>query len=326
MTMDLKQSLKSLQGFSALSEAALEQIVPFTALRDVRAGETVFCQGEPSPFCFGVLSGEVVIQHVSKDNRFPPKVLGVVGPGGLFGESSIFADSPRVAMASVGKDGKLLQIRGTLFREWLEQNQSAAHPLLLGLLQTSLGRLHRTSHELSVVYGVARLLGSAKLFSDQLSLVLDFLRSSFQGLEDLVFYERSAYWEEFTPVISLPALSDLPAIPAQHEVVMKVSAAGVTQAFDPQALRMQLTELKLPWENRLAMAVMPLFDWDKPANPLQGLLLLASGKESQAFSTEKQLLLTSISRPLAEALSRHGRQMDASSQSRLKQAKESFPQ
>src|ERR1700747_2379582 len=106
MSTEVLKALKSLQGFSALEEALLEQIGRFAALRAVRAGETIFCQGEPSPYCFGVLSGEVVIQHVSKDGRFPPKVLGVVGSGGLFGESAIFEDSPRAAMASASKDGR----------------------------------------------------------------------------------------------------------------------------------------------------------------------------------------------------------------------------
>jgi CRP-like cAMP-binding protein len=326
MASDVLQALKSLQGFSALGEALLERLVPIASLRAVRTGETVFCQGEPSPFCFGVLSGEVVIQHVSRNNHFPTKVLGVVGPGGLFGESSIFEDSPRVAMASVGKDGKLVVVRGPQLRAWIQKNPDQAQPLLLALLKTSLQRLHRTSHELAVVYGVARILGSSKPFADQLNGVLEFLKSSLEGLDDLVFYQRSAYWEEFAPVISLPALKDLPAIPAQSEFVQKVNMAGSTQALDPQAFRETLPEYKLPWENRLAIAVIPLFDWDKASNPLQGLLMLASARTAQAFCTEKQLLFTSISHPLAEALSRQARQEDASAQSRLEQSKKSFPQ
>src|ERR1700690_4058813 len=110
MSSDIRQALKSLQGFNALEDAVLDQLLPFVSMRAVRVGETIFCQGEPSPYCFGVLSGEVVIQHVSKDSRFPPKVLAVVGPKGLFGESSIFEDTLRVAMATANKDGKLLAI------------------------------------------------------------------------------------------------------------------------------------------------------------------------------------------------------------------------
>jgi CRP-like cAMP-binding protein len=326
MPNELKQGLKSIQGFSALSEAVLEQLVPFASERVVRAGETIFCQGEPSPYCFGVLSGEVVIQHVSKDARFTPKVLGVVGPGGLFGESAILEDNPRAAMASASKDGKLLAIRGSQLRQWIQKNPETGQLLLLALLQSALGRLHRTSQELAVIYGVGRLLGSDKPFPDQLSATLDFLKGSLEGVDDLVFYQRNAYWEEFSPFLSLPALTDLPAIPLQNEMIQKVSAAGITQSFDPKTLQTQLAALKLPWETRLAMAVIPLFDWDKARDPLQGLLFLASGRQANAFAAEKQLLLTSVAHPLAEALSRHSRQEDALAQARLQQSKKSFPQ
>jgi CRP-like cAMP-binding protein len=321
MSNDLTLALKTVQGFQALPEVVIEQIAPYASVRAVRAGETIFCQGEPSPYCFGVLSGEVIIQHVSKDSRFPPKVLGVVGEGGLFGESSLFEDSPRVAMATASKEGKLAVIRGAELRSWMNQNPESAQPLLLALLQTSLGRLHQTSHELAVVHGVGRILGSDKSFNEQLSAVLEFLKGSLPGLEDMAFYRRSAYWEEFSPVMSLPAVPDLPAIPLQNELVQKANSAGAIQTFEPGAVQVQLEKLQLPWQNRAALAVIPLFDWEKASNPLQGLLLLASTRQANAFSPGEKLLLTSIAHPLAEALSRCGRQEDSLAQQRLQQSK-----
>ena len=129
----MMQALKSLQGFSALNEAALDQISPFATVRAVRAGETVFCQGEPSPYCFGVLSGEVIIQQVVRDDELPPKVFDVIGSGGLFGESSVFEERPRAATATVSKDGKLAVIRGTGLRSWMKQNPDSAEALLAAL-------------------------------------------------------------------------------------------------------------------------------------------------------------------------------------------------
>jgi CRP-like cAMP-binding protein len=317
----MMQALKSLQGFNALSEAALDHVTPYASMRAVRAGETIFCQGEPSPYCFGVLSGEVVIQHVSKDSRFPPKVLGVVGPGALFGESAIFEDSLRVAMATASKDGKLAVIRGLGLRGWMRQNPEEAQPLLMALWQTSLRRLHRTSHELAVVHGIGRILGSDKPFTEQLEAVLEFLKGSLEGLDDLVFYQRSAYWEEFSPMMSLPGLEELPAIPLQNEIVQKVNAAGAMQSFDPQKIRASMTTFHWPWDSRLAVAVIPLFDWDKASDPLQGLLVLASARNVEAFSARDKLLLTSIAHPLAEALSRHSRREDSKAQARLRQSR-----
>jgi CRP-like cAMP-binding protein len=324
MSSELKEDLKSLHGFNVLDENALDQMLPFVSMRAVRIGETVFCQGEPSPYCFGVVSGEIIIQHVSKDSRFPSKVLAVVGSGGLFGESSIFEDTLRVAMATANKDGKLLAIRGSEFRKWMQRHPETAQPLLLALLKTSLRRLTLTSHELSVVFGIERILGSGKPFLEQLGEAFDFLKGSLEGIDDLVFYQRSAYWEEFVPLISSPALTDLPILPPENELVQKARAAGETQSFDPQTIRLPLETLKLPWESRLTVAVIPLFDRDKTVDPLQGLLLMASARHAQAFSTGEKLLLTSLAHPLEEALSRQSRREDSTAQARLQQSKKSI--
>jgi CRP-like cAMP-binding protein len=325
MSSELKEALKSILGFGALSDAALDQLTPFVSLRAVRAGETVFCQGEPSPYCFGVLEGEVTVQHVSKDRRFPPKVLGVLGPGSLFGESSIFEDSARLAMASASKDGRLVAIRGSQLRAWIGQDPQGGQPLLLALLQAANGRLYRTSHELAVIYGVGRLLGSEKPFLEQMGAALEFIKGSIEGLDDVVFYQRSAYWEEFSPLLSYPLLQDLTPVPLHNELVQKVSMNGAVATFIPRAVQSYLSAFKLPWEERAAMAIIPLFDWDKAQDALQGLLCLASRHGDQAFAVEKHLLLTSLSRPLAEALSRHGRQEESRAQARLQKSKTSFP-
>lgn len=325
MSIDLSAALADVQGFRLLSEEIRRQLAAFASFRMVRAGETIFCQGEPSPYCFGVLSGEVVIQHVAKDRRFPPKILGFVGEGQLFGESSIFDGSPRQAMASANKDGKLIAIRGQELRHWIAQHPQVAQPLLLALLQSATNRLHQTSQELAVIHGIGRLLGSEKPFLEQLSAALDFLKGSLEGLDDLIFYQRSAYWEEFSPIMSLPVLQDVPAIPLSHEFVQAVSAAGNVQPFSPQHVRAALATLKLPWEDRAAMAILPLWDRDQSQDPLQGLLLFASQNRPHAFAPDKHLLLMSMSYPLAEALSRYTRQADVDAQVRLQKSKKSFP-
>ena len=104
-----------------------------------------------------------------------------------------------------------------------------------------------------------------------------------------------------------------------------VNQAGVVQVFDPRAIQTSLDVFNLSWKERVTMAIVPLFDWEKSQNPLQGLLFLSSQVHEHAFDTEKLLLLTSVALPLAEVLSRHCPQEDASAQSRLEKSKRSFP-
>src|ERR1700685_1435035 len=138
MTSDIFQALASIDLLRNLPETAIHQLAPFAKIRSVRAGETIFCQGEPSPFCFGVLSGEVLIQRVSKDRRFAPKVLSVLGAGSLLGESSFCEESPRAAMASASRDGELVAIVGAKFRDWLKREPGVGQNVLMGMLSNSL--------------------------------------------------------------------------------------------------------------------------------------------------------------------------------------------
>src|SRR3954470_9517263 len=118
----LTPSLRLVDLLAELPPPFLRKLAQFSTLRKIRAGETIFCQGEPSPYCFGILSGQVTIQRVSKDKEFAPKVLSILGPGALFGEQALFKDAPRSATAMAAQDGELVAIQGKHFREWMEQN------------------------------------------------------------------------------------------------------------------------------------------------------------------------------------------------------------
>src|SRR5258706_6080041 len=111
------QSLRLVDLLADLPETFLAQLARFTMLRKIRAGETIFCQGEPAPYCFGILSGQITIQRVSRDTSFAPKVLSILGPGSMFGEQALFKESPRTAMAVCSQDGELVAIQGKQFRD-----------------------------------------------------------------------------------------------------------------------------------------------------------------------------------------------------------------
>jgi len=324
MTSDILQALASIDLLRNLPATAIHQLSQFAKTRTVRAGETIFCQGEPSPYCFGVLSGEVLIQRVSKDRRFAPKVLSVLGAGSFFGESSFFEESPRAAMASASRDGELVAIVGAKFRDWLKREPGIGQGLLMDMLSNSLERLQQTSGDLSVIYGVARLLGSPRPFAETLTATLDFVKNSLEGLDEIVFYQRSAYWEEFEPIRALPHATDIPVLPIHNRLVSEARVASGAVLLNSEELRQAIVDIKLPWQNFASIVLVPLMDRDQAGHPLEGLLLLASRDTPQAFSPNSLLLLSAISSQLTEAVSRQRRQNEAQAQDRLSQSRRSF--
>jgi CRP-like cAMP-binding protein len=324
MTAEIKKALATIELFRPLPATAIDQLAAFALIRTVRAGETIFCQGEPSPYCFGVLSGEVQIQRVSKDRRFAPKVLSVLGPGSLFGESSFFEESPRAAMASASQDGKLVGLIGPKLREWLKREPAVGQEVLMGMLKSSLERLQQTSGDLSVIYGLARLLGSGQSFDEALTASLDFVKNSIDGLDEVIFYERSAYWEEFEPVRALPHSSEIQALPVTHALVQAAQSAAGTFLLKSPELRQSLGDAKISWNEFASIALVPLLDREKNNHPLEGMLLLGSHKNAEVFSSNIFLLLSAISSQFAETLSRHRRQNEVQAQERLHQSRGSY--
>ncbi len=323
--MKTEKALHSLELFSKLPESALKQIAQFSKIRPMRAGETIFCQGEPSPYCFGILSGEVLIQRVARDRRFPPKILSALGPGSLFGESSFFEESPRAAMASASQDGELLAITGTTLRQWLASTPTEGQFVLLGMLENALSRLQQTSGDLSIIYGVSRILGGPRPFEALLPDALEFLKNSIEHLGGLALYRRNPFWEEFAALVTLPHAPEVLAIPTNHLLVHVAQASPGALVVQSQERRAAVSDLKLGWPNDAAVALVPLVDRESSERTLQGLFLFMGDSQKEVFSPNTLLLLATVSDQFSEALSRHDRFQEREAQARLQDARRSLP-
>jgi CRP-like cAMP-binding protein len=315
MTEKILRSLKLIDLLADLPDPFLQTLARFSMLRQVRAGETIFCQGEPSPYCFGILSGQITIQRVPKERTFAPKILSILGPGCLFGERSLFKDSPRTAMAIASQNGELIAIQGKQFRDWIEKEPGSGVQLMMGLLQNTMVRLRQTSHELSLVYGTGRYLASDKPLKDRFRETADFLRASIQGVDEITIYQRNPYWDEYEPLVSVgthqPATAPLPM---ENPLVKQVAAL-----LRPVVPSQDKTDNK-----DQATALIPLIDHNNHERPLLGFFYVISRSNPLAFSPNILLLLDTVSVQFTEALLHDLRQQDQAAQSRLQQSRQSY--
>jgi len=323
MTDKIKEALSHVDLFHNIPAAVIDQIASFSLIRTIRKGETIFCQGEPSPYCFGVVQGEVIIQEAPTDPRFPSKRLGVITPGLVFGESALFQDSPRSAMAMAGQDGQLIAITGAKFRAWLDRDKAESFPVLLGLFKNTLGRLGQTSHELSAVFGLGRILGSSKPFEQKLMEAGEFLRASLRGVHEVVLYSKSPYWTEFDPLLKLTPIPKIAPIPYKKEFAWQAIQSANAFRIEPK----DVASWGFPeeWQRRAAIACVPLLDVWNTEEPLQGFLVVVSHEDPNAFSSNLLYLLMTVAQPLIELLIRHSQVQDLSQQQRLQQARISRP-
>ncbi|HVO33591.1 MAG TPA: cyclic nucleotide-binding domain-containing protein [Elusimicrobiota bacterium] len=298
--MDIPSALHSVAFLSGLPDEALAQLVPFCSIRTIRRGETIFCQGEPSPYCFGILSGEIVIQRVARDRNHPGKVLSILEPGTLFGEASLFHETFRAAMASAHTDGQLLAIRGVKLREWIGQNPAAGNTLLMSILHSVVDRLEQTSQNLSLIDGVARLLIHLEGWPKPAEHALAFIQNAVPDAEDVALYR----FDEASR--SLEAVAVRSRIP--EPIALKGDAVFAAFGRDRAARtlhwssdRDMLTSLG-NFSERLACVVLaPLVAPEKEHPMARGILLIGSEKPC-AFSVNFLVSLEAISRHFSHAL------------------------
>jgi len=101
-------------------------------LRQFRAGDTVFTEGDLAETFYFIRSGELTVSRLSGDRQ--EKVLKVLGPGELFGEVGLLQDTPRIATIKAITDARLYELHKADFLELLECNP--AFSALLDKLRT----------------------------------------------------------------------------------------------------------------------------------------------------------------------------------------------
>ena len=90
-------------------------------------GEMVFKEGDEGHRAYVVQTGGVEIFKIKEGRKV---VLGVVGPGGIFGEMALIDEAPRMANAAAIDVTTVILIS----RQMLELKLSKADPFLRGLI------------------------------------------------------------------------------------------------------------------------------------------------------------------------------------------------
>jgi len=105
--------------FDLLPREALQLIAFSCARKTLKAGETLFAEGEPADAAYFVLSGAIDLIARGVERR--------VEAGGLIGETALMTDVQRRAGARAAEDAVALRIPGDVFRRVLSEfPQSAA--------------------------------------------------------------------------------------------------------------------------------------------------------------------------------------------------------
>ena len=153
---DVRAFLTYLPLFQGLSAAEIGRLAEGTVRRRLRAGETLFRQGEPSTGVHAVVHGRIALTVQGPHGR--ERVSDIIDAGRSFGEAILFREKPYIVSAKALTDALVLHVaKQTVFAE-LERNPRFARRIIAGLS----GRLHRLIRDLesdSLRSGTQRVIG-----------------------------------------------------------------------------------------------------------------------------------------------------------------------
>jgi len=138
-----ERSLSRTALFAALDEEAAESLRASMTQVDVDKGSVLFSEGEPGDRLFLIVDGKIKLGASSSDGR--ETLLGVLGPGEMFGELSLFDPGQRTSTATALTRATLIGLGHDDLMPWLRERPEVAAALLQALAQ----RLRRTNEAMA---------------------------------------------------------------------------------------------------------------------------------------------------------------------------------
>ena len=120
----------------------------------IKAGETVYLEGDPGAEMFIVQSGAIrIFRNLGSDE----KELAVMEKGDFFGEISVLEGTPRTASARALEDSELIEINSTVFDGMIRGNIEIA----VRMLRKLSSRLQESNRQMEGMMAGARTSGEA---------------------------------------------------------------------------------------------------------------------------------------------------------------------
>ncbi len=105
--------LRNINLFHGLTDTALERLSSVARMVQLRPGQVLFVQGDPSNGCYPVLVGALRVSYFSADGH--ETVLALLGKGDVVGEMGLFDAAPRSATVTAQTECELAFIATTDF-------------------------------------------------------------------------------------------------------------------------------------------------------------------------------------------------------------------
>jgi CRP-like cAMP-binding protein len=123
--------LKKVTALAGLDSQAIEQLASITEIRDYRAGQQVYAEGEADAALFVIISGRIKIEKRVEAGH--QQTLQQIREGDLLGAISFVLGGAHSVSAQALDDAELLMIRRTEFDKLAARSPAVAYRIMLRL-------------------------------------------------------------------------------------------------------------------------------------------------------------------------------------------------
>jgi len=138
--------LNNLPMFAELNGRELNVLEKMVHVRNYRASEVIFEEGDPGTGMYMIRNGSVSIH--AKSQQGTEEELAILGPGDFFGETTLTAPAPRSASARTTEQTELVGLFRADLLEMVERQPTLTSRILIGLTRIVSERLQTASQEI----------------------------------------------------------------------------------------------------------------------------------------------------------------------------------
>jgi len=139
---DPRPFLKATAMFSGMSDLEINAVSAFLEPARLRAGESVFREGERGRSLYIVRTGRISSYVVQDDGSI--RVVGKYGPGDFFGEMAVIEDAPRSATCVAETDAELMALDALDFYRIVYEHPMLALRMSRAMVSVMAGWLSET--------------------------------------------------------------------------------------------------------------------------------------------------------------------------------------
>uniref|UniRef100_A0A7C4GH15 Crp/Fnr family transcriptional regulator n=1 Tax=candidate division WOR-3 bacterium TaxID=2052148 RepID=A0A7C4GH15_UNCW3 len=154
--MDVREFLRSIQGFDQLSAAEIDRVAGLAELKTVKAGQPIDVQGEPARM-FGILvAGRLgVVLDLDFGVAKQTYQVAAIGPGEMFAWSGLVGNPHYTAGSKAITDCRYLEFDAAKLRALLDEDPKLGYVFMRLAAQTIASRLRHMQLRLVQQYALS---------------------------------------------------------------------------------------------------------------------------------------------------------------------------